>query len=53
VLPNLAQFDVKTSVVHGQLVPAGYLVVAVVYAAVYISMLLGVSAFVFSRRDFK
>jgi ABC-type transport system involved in multi-copper enzyme maturation permease subunit len=53
VLPNLAQFDVKTSVVHGQAVPAGYLAVTIAYAAVYIAMLLVVSAFIFSRRDFK
>jgi ABC-type transport system involved in multi-copper enzyme maturation permease subunit len=53
VLPNLAQFDVKASVVHGQPVPAGYLALTVVYAALYIAMLLGVSAFIFSRRDFK
>jgi ABC-type transport system involved in multi-copper enzyme maturation permease subunit len=53
VLPNLAQFDVKAAVVHGQPVPAGYLAVTVTYAALYIAMLLAVSAFIFSRRDFK
>ena len=53
VLPNLAQFDVKAAVVHGQRVPAGYLAVTIAYAAVYIAMLLAVSAFIFSRRDFK
>ncbi len=53
VLPNLAQFDVKTTVVHGQPVPAGYLAVTIAYAAVYIAMLLVVSAFIFSLRDFK
>jgi ABC-type transport system involved in multi-copper enzyme maturation permease subunit len=53
VLPNLAQFDIKADVVHGQPVPAGYLVVAVTYAVAYIGMLLAVSMAVFSRRDFK
>jgi ABC-type transport system involved in multi-copper enzyme maturation permease subunit len=53
VLPNLAQFDVKAAVVHGQPVPLGYLAVAVGYAACYIAMLLVISMFVFSRRDFK
>src|SRR4029079_11007170 len=53
VLPNLAQFDVKAAVVHGQPVPAGYLALTIAYAAVYITMVLAVSAFVFSRRDFK
>jgi ABC-type transport system involved in multi-copper enzyme maturation permease subunit len=53
VLPNLAQFDVKAAVVHGQPVPLGYLAVTMGYAACYIAMLLVISMFVFSRRDFK
>ena len=53
VLPNLAQFDIKANVVHGQTVPIGYLGVTVAYAVFYIAMLLVASAFVFSRRDFK
>jgi ABC-type transport system involved in multi-copper enzyme maturation permease subunit len=53
VLPNLAQFDVKAQVVHGQAVPFGYLALAGAYAALYGAMLLGASMFVFSRRDFK
>ena len=53
VLPNLAQFDVKADVVHGQVVPAGYVGIATAYAALYIAMLLVISVFVFSRRDFK
>ena len=53
VLPNLAQFDVKASVVHGQRVAPGYVGVAIAYAAVYIALLLTVSTSVFARRDFK
>jgi ABC-type transport system involved in multi-copper enzyme maturation permease subunit len=53
VLPNLSQFDVKAAVVHAQPVPAGYLAVAVAYAAVYIAALLVGATFIFSRRDFK
>ena len=53
VLPNLSQFDVKSDVVHGQLVPLGYLGVTMAYAAAYITMLLAISMVVFSRRDFK
>jgi ABC-type transport system involved in multi-copper enzyme maturation permease subunit len=53
VLPNLAQFDVKSEVVHGQVVPVGYLLVAGGYAALYIGMLLSISMYVFSRRDYK
>jgi ABC-type transport system involved in multi-copper enzyme maturation permease subunit len=53
VLPNLAQFDVKANVVHGRHVPPGYVALVVAYAAVYIAILLTVSVYVFSRRDFK
>ena len=53
VLPNLAQFDVKDSVVHGVPVPLGYIAMTVGYGALYIAMLLVVSVFIFSRRDFK
>jgi ABC-type transport system involved in multi-copper enzyme maturation permease subunit len=53
VLPNLSQFDVKASVVHGQPVTAGYVAMALAYAATYIVMLLVASAYIFSRRDFK
>ena len=53
VLPNLAQFDIKSDVVHGVHVPSGYLATAAAYAAVYIAALLTMSVVVFSRRDFK
>ena len=53
VLPNLAQFDVKSQVVHGQSVTLGYMAITMSYAAVYIAMLLFIASYVFSRRDFK
>ena len=53
VLPNLAQFDVKSQVVHGQPISVGYLVMTTGYAALYIAMLLTIAVYVFSRRDFK
>ena len=53
VLPNLSQFDIKSDVVHGIHVPLGYLAMTTGYAALYIAMLLAISALVFSRRDFK
>jgi ABC-type transport system involved in multi-copper enzyme maturation permease subunit len=53
VLPNLAQFDIKSQVVHGDRVPIGYLLVASGYAVLYIGMLLSIAMYVFSRRDFK
>ena len=53
VLPNLSQFDIKSDVVHGIHVPLGYLAMVSAYAALYIAILLAISAQVFSRRDFK
>ena len=53
VLPNLAQFDVKSDVVHGLPVAIGYMAMTSAYAALYIAILLAISSLVFSRRDFK
>jgi ABC-type transport system involved in multi-copper enzyme maturation permease subunit len=52
-LPNLAPFDVKAAVVHGQAVPAGYLALTLAYAVVYIAIVVTVTSIIFSRRDFK
>ena len=49
----LCGFLTHAEVVHGQAVPLDYIVLAVVYALLYIAMLLVVAAFLFSRRDFK
>jgi len=53
VIPNLAQFDVKAQVVHGQPVSLGYMGITSLYAAFYIAILLVLAMFIFSRRDFK
>jgi ABC-type transport system involved in multi-copper enzyme maturation permease subunit len=53
VLPDLSAFDVKTEVVHGLAVPAGYLAATVGYGAAYIAALLLGAVVIFSRRDFK
>jgi len=53
VLPNFAAFDVKAVVVHGQSVPAGFVLFNAGYAAVYIAVLLIGAAIIFARRDFK
>jgi ABC-type transport system involved in multi-copper enzyme maturation permease subunit len=53
VLPDFSAFDVKTEVVHGLAVPAGYMAGTVLYGLVYIAALLVVSVLIFSRRDFK
>jgi len=53
LLPNLAPFDVKAQVVHGQAVAAGDVLLVSAYALVYITMLLVASIWIFSRKDFK
>jgi Cu-processing system permease protein len=53
VLPNLAPFDVRAQVVHGQHVPAAYLALTAGYAVLYVTALLVAGVLIFSRRDFK
>ena len=53
VLPDLSAFDVKTEVVHGLPVSAGYLATTTAYGLVYVAGLLLVATVIFSRRDFK
>ncbi len=53
VLPAFSAFDVKAQVVHGEHVPAGYVVLTIVYAGVYAAAVLGAAVAVFSRREFK
>ena len=53
VLPDLSAFDVKTQVVHGLPVPAGYLALTAGYGLLYIALLLIIATLIFSRRDFK
>jgi Cu-processing system permease protein len=53
VLPNLAPFDVRAQVVHGQFVPAGHILLATGYGLLYIGALVVAASFIFSRRDFK
>ena len=53
VLPNLAPFDIKAQVVHGQPVSAGYLALTTAYGVAYIAVLLTAAVLIFSRRDFK
>jgi ABC-type transport system involved in multi-copper enzyme maturation permease subunit len=53
ILPNLAPFDVRSQVVHGQPVSAGYLALTTAYGVVYTAAVLVAATAVFSRRDFK
>lgn len=53
LLPNLAPFDVKAQVVHGQSIAAGYVAMTLAYAVVYVAALLVSASVIFSRRDLK
>jgi Cu-processing system permease protein len=53
VLPNLAPFDVKAEVVHGLPVAFRHVGFTLLYAALYVGVLLTATVAVFRRRDFK
>jgi ABC-type transport system involved in multi-copper enzyme maturation permease subunit len=53
VLPNLAPFDVRGQVVHGQPVAAGYLAIVTGSGLLYAAALIVGAMLIFSRRDFK
>jgi Cu-processing system permease protein len=53
ILPNLSSFDVRSQVVHGQPVTAGYIALSGAYAGLYIAALIVAATAVFARRDFK
>ena len=53
VLPNLAPFDVKAEVVYGMPIAMRAVSFTLVYAVVYIALLLTATVTVFRRRDFK
>jgi hypothetical protein len=53
ILPNLASFDVRAQVVHGQPITLGYVALMAGYGALYISGLVVAAMLIFSRRDFK
>jgi hypothetical protein len=53
LLPNLAPFDVKAAVVHGQPVSAMYVALTAGYGLLYASAMITLAVIVFSRRDFK
>ena len=53
VLPNLSPFDVKAAVVHGRAVPAGYVLLTLGDAALYIAAFIAGATAIFARRDFK
>lgn len=51
--PNLDNFNIRSQAVHGLPVEPAYILFAVGYGMLYITVLLIISSFIFSRRDFK
>ncbi len=52
-LPNLSNYSFITNAAHGDVPPAGYLATVALYTLVYASIVIGVAALIFSRRNFK
>lgn len=53
ILPNLSFFSITTNAAHGQTPSFAYVLQAAIYAIIYVCVMLAVSSFVFSRRNFK
>ena len=53
LLPNLTNYNVITAVSHGLLPEPQFLVSALVYGLIYVSVLLAASVLIFSRRNLK
>jgi len=52
-LPNLSNFDIKGQVAHGVNIAPSYFFYTTAYALIYCTLLMGLSAFIFKRRDLK
>ena len=53
LLPNLAPFNVKAEVVYGMPVAASHVAYTLLYAVIYVGVLLTAATAIFRRRDFK
>jgi Cu-processing system permease protein len=53
LLPNLANYSYITPVAYGKAPPAASVLMAMLYAAIYIGVVLAAATLVFSRRNFK
>jgi ABC-type transport system involved in multi-copper enzyme maturation permease subunit len=52
IVPAFSAFDIKAQVVHGVVLPPGFVSYTVLYAVCYIGALLAASVTLFSRREF-
>jgi hypothetical protein len=53
LLPNLANLSFITPAAHGQMPTVAHAATALLYAVVYIAVILAAATLVFSRRNFK
>lgn len=53
LLPNLTNLNFITPAAHGQTPPAGQAITSVIYALVYIGVILAAATLIFRRRNFK
>jgi ABC-type transport system involved in multi-copper enzyme maturation permease subunit len=53
LLPNLSHFSFVTEASHGTIPSFAFTITAIIYAVVYISILLIISSIIFGRRNFK
>jgi ABC-type transport system involved in multi-copper enzyme maturation permease subunit len=53
VLPNLGALDYKVQVVYRDVVPAGQVSLALLYAAIYAALALALASGIFARRDLR
>jgi ABC-type transport system involved in multi-copper enzyme maturation permease subunit len=53
IIPDFSAFDVKTEVVHGLPVTAGYMMTTAAYGLAYVAGLLVMAVLIFSRKDFR
>jgi ABC-type transport system involved in multi-copper enzyme maturation permease subunit len=53
LVPAFSEFDKKAEIVHGFSVPMQFVVLRILYAAIYSSVAVGAAVWSFSRREFK
>jgi uncharacterized membrane protein len=53
LLPNLSNYGFITQASHGQMLPLEKALLATLYTAVYVAILISASALIFQRRNFK
>ena len=53
LLPNLANYNFITPAAHGQLPPTAHAAAAILYAFVYVAIIIATATLIFRRRNFK